>query len=432
VAVVVLWFALFLPVQSECPDAAACRQASIDAGARGDFEASHDLAWRAVQKGRANDPALLTQLARAQSMSGRPGDALVMLRRLVQMGVAVDDAVTSDDFRRVRALDGWPEVEAMLKAGGRPPDAPAETPAAPPPTKAKAAKAERGDEAARAKPRAALPGAAAATDDESLPGDVGSIEPAGLAYDAVSRRFIVGDRHENKLVIFDDVFKRVTNMAGAESAGFFGLTALEIDRRRGDLWVANSSAGRGASLHKLQLVSGRVLFELPLPADLGPATVVDLAVLENGEVLLLDAQGRRLLGLSPGQRTFRTVVTTNVTDATSLASVGSGLAYVAHPRGLLRVDLAARTTTDVGNAPLDLRRIRPHAGQLIAIRSDEAGQRLIRLRLGGSGRTVTQMQVLDDHAEMPDASAMTNVDGVASYITASKGALVMRRKRLGR
>ncbi len=39
-------------------------------------------AWRAIQKGPKNDPALMLMLARAQSLSGRPGDALVMLERL--------------------------------------------------------------------------------------------------------------------------------------------------------------------------------------------------------------------------------------------------------------------------------------------------------------------------------------------------------------
>ena len=46
----------------------------------------HDLAWRAVQKGKPNDPDLMLLLARAQSLSGRPGDALVMLGRIVDLG----------------------------------------------------------------------------------------------------------------------------------------------------------------------------------------------------------------------------------------------------------------------------------------------------------------------------------------------------------
>ena len=55
----------------------------------------------------------MTMLARAQSLSGRPHDALVMLQRLAAMGVATD-AATSDDFSRVRALPGWAEFEAKI------------------------------------------------------------------------------------------------------------------------------------------------------------------------------------------------------------------------------------------------------------------------------------------------------------------------------
>ena len=90
VTVAVLPFLLLSIAQTPtCPDVGACRQAALDAAARGDFETFHDLAWRAAQKGRPNDPELMYLLARAQSLSGRPGDALVMLRRLAQLGVQV-------------------------------------------------------------------------------------------------------------------------------------------------------------------------------------------------------------------------------------------------------------------------------------------------------------------------------------------------------
>ncbi|MEZ5288579.1 MAG: hypothetical protein R2712_27985 [Vicinamibacterales bacterium] len=40
----------------------------------GAFERAHDRAWRAVQQGPKDDPALLFLLARAQALSGRPED----------------------------------------------------------------------------------------------------------------------------------------------------------------------------------------------------------------------------------------------------------------------------------------------------------------------------------------------------------------------
>ncbi len=70
----------------DCKGWQECRQLALDAAAREDYNAFHDLAWRALQAGPKNDPALMTLLARAQSLSGRPGDALVMLQRLAAMG----------------------------------------------------------------------------------------------------------------------------------------------------------------------------------------------------------------------------------------------------------------------------------------------------------------------------------------------------------
>ena len=95
----------------ECREWKECQQQALAAAERQDYNAFHDLAWRTLQLGPKNDPANMTMLARAQSLSGRPGDALVMLQRLAAMGV-VTDAATNNDFERVRALPGWAELEA--------------------------------------------------------------------------------------------------------------------------------------------------------------------------------------------------------------------------------------------------------------------------------------------------------------------------------
>lgn len=102
------------PTKPACRAWQECRQLAVDASERQDFESFHDLAWRAVQLGPKNDPALMYLLARAQSLSGRPTDAIVMLERLTGMGVPIADAATSDDFRRVRALPRWPDLAGKL------------------------------------------------------------------------------------------------------------------------------------------------------------------------------------------------------------------------------------------------------------------------------------------------------------------------------
>jgi hypothetical protein len=248
-------------------------------------------------------------------------------------------------------------------------------------------------------------------------------------YDAVSRRFIIGNRNENNLIVYDDVFKRATNMVGAESAGFYGLSAIEIDTQRGDLWVANSSVARGATLHKLQLVSGRVLFELPLPGDLGPATLVDAAVRTDGQVLLLDSQGRRLLAVSPAHRAVERVMSIDVEAPVSLALSNGKFAFVAHREGLLRVDLSTRTAVRVRSAPTGLIRIRTAGKSLVAVQAGEKGLRLVRLRLDAAAATIARLDVIDSAAAMPDPSGITVANGFVYYLTETGGAAAIRRVR---
>src|SRR6187399_191612 len=111
--------AVWIQSSAACVDAGECRRQSTEAAARGDVEQAHDLAWRAVQKGRPNDPDTMLVLARAQSLSGRPSDALVMLGRIVALGLKPDVA-TDPDFRRVRELPGWSEFEARLNGAAAP------------------------------------------------------------------------------------------------------------------------------------------------------------------------------------------------------------------------------------------------------------------------------------------------------------------------
>ncbi len=416
-----------------CADVASCRAAALEAAERSDFEAFHDLAWRAVQKGRPNDPELMSLLARAQSLSGRPGDALVMLRRLAELGAGAE-ARDSDDFRRVRALSGWAAVEERLTAAtaSRPeepaPPEPTRTPeprSSPPPAKAPATKARAAEI-----PTLPGPGAVAAGEDSLLLSDL-PLDPVGLAYDSASRRFVVGDRRANKLIVADDVFKRVSDLIGAASAGFGTLTAVEIDRRRGDLWVSSTADDGAPSLHKLQLVSGRVLTTIAVPEEIGPATFSDIIITDSGTLLLLDSTGSRLLTVKTGAGVFERPLPLAVDAPESIAS-GGDVAYIAHAGGLSVVDLRTGRLTDVrasdGIALTGLRRIRSGQGVLIAIQTDAPGgsDRLVRIRLSRDKARVTAVETLDDQM-ISAGSALTISRDAAYYVARTDGGPVIRR-----
>jgi hypothetical protein len=427
------------PQYVDCREWQACRQLAVDAAGRQDFEAFHDLAWRAMQLGPKNDPGLMYLLARAQSLSGRPGDALVMLQRLVDAGVPID-AATNDDFRRVRALPGWAELKATHSAS--PKAGTTET------TKSSVAKSAitetekaasmKSGAAERAGASVLEPSFGAAentTVTESLRFTTPQFTPAGLAYDAVSRRFVVGDRHGRKLAVVDEFSRHVANLAGALSSGFGEIAALEIDPREGYLWVVSSDGG-STTLHKLQLISGRLLAGYPLPERFAPVSFGDVAVTPASTVLALDTRGHRIFRLRARETATELAITLRDGVPASIAPVDEDSAYVSSDAGLMRVDLAARSTMPVEAAAgvdlTGLARIRWHQGSLVGIqKTSDAIYRAVRIRLDRSGRTAIAIRVLDARLSTTDPTAATVAGGVLYYLASGEGTeMIVRRVSL--
>jgi hypothetical protein len=340
-----------------------------------------------------------------------------MLRRLAAMGVATD-AETNDDFRRVRALSGWPEVAGLIASArdGKPaaPAATASSPASP------VGGTSSAPVPARSKAPAVLtpPASPAAVAPEPLTIARLSFAPVGLAYDAVSRRFIAGDRRANKLMVLDEEFRRVNDLAAAESAGFFGITAVEIDRSRGDLWVANARQdGSETSLHRLQLISGRVLQVLPLPADHEPATFTDIAVTPAGTVLALDPRGKRVFALRAGS--FLRPIAVPGDELLSIAALDEHIACIATGDGLLRVDLTTQTAMPVrAGADVSLTgfvHIRAHLRSIVGVQRRGDRARIVRVRLDATrGRALSADEIAE--VSIADPTSMSITEGTVHYL----------------
>lgn len=401
--VLLVSLALQAPPSPSCPDVAACRAAAEAAAARGEFETFHDLAWRAAQKGRPNDPALMFLLARAQALSGRPDDAIVMLGRLVDLHAPVD--VTLPDFDRVRLRPGWPALESRLGL------APAETPAAP-----GAPAAGAPPPSAAPTPRAADAPAAADALDFDPPADLG---PFAIVHDGVSRRFVIGDAPSRRLFVVDEVSRHVVPYVSAASAGFYDdLTALAVDDRRGDLWVvsARGTAGDAASIvHKLQLVSGRGLMEAR-PADAAlPVRLVDVAVAPDGTVFALDAAGPRIFRLRPGARALEVVQRFEARGVKALTAADDRTVFVASEGGLLRMDLASRSAQAIkgvddlgGFVSLAWRN-----GALVGVQRAHGASLVVRVALDGAGTRAQPRAIL---AASPSAVVGTLAGGNFYYL----------------
>lgn len=189
----------------------------------------------------------------------------------------------------------------------------------------------------------------------------------------------------------------------AASAGFRDITAIEIDDRRGDLWVVSAAtpADGAATLHKLQLVSGRPLKSFPIAADLEPVAIADLAVTAAGAILVLDSAGGRLLALQPGGTAVEAAMKIDAVDPLSLAAGSEpNIVYVAHRDGVSRIDLRARTATRV-TAPASislahLGQIRWRRHALFALSEEPDGShRVVRFDLSANGRAVVRSTILE-------------------------------------
>jgi len=332
------------------------------------------------------------------------------------------DAATNEDFARVRALPGWPEVEALMTGAAPPPAPPRPAEPTPPPrredrkTDEPPAKANARADAARTPEKADGPPALSA-----------ALDPVGLAYDAVSRRFIVGDRRTDKLVVIDPVFKRASDMVGS-AAGFFGVTAFAIDRERGDLWVTNSRAGR-AALQKLQLVSGRVLFSATQADETARAAhFVDVAVSPAGQVFVLDAGSRRLMRVRPGRQSLELAADIVAASATSVAALDDQAALVAYDAGLMRVDLDQHAITPISGAPSGLACIRLHRGAIIAMQKTGDRMAIVKLTMKNARSVATETLVSD--VELPSPTSFTIDGDTLHYVARVDGETTIRRLRL--
>jgi len=354
-----------------------------------DYEAFHDLAWAAYRKGKSNDPELMLLVARAQSLSGRPLDALVMLERVAALG-APTDAANHEDFARVRAVPRWPEVAGKLGAdvsakdpapSAKPPAPPAKDPAPPtkdpapsakdpappakdpaPPAKNPAPSAKNPAPSAKnPAPSAKNPAPSAKTPAPPAKNPAPSaktplsfttvLTPTALAHDSVSQRFLIADRKAKRIAVVDANTGQVATLVGAQGAlGEIG--GIAIDPPEGDLWVVSTTSD-GTALHKLQLISGRILSTVPLSieqpvAAMAYAGAAGLVVADTGGVVWRvhpDGRTTKLAALEYVPRGF-------ATDAKGRLYVAGGTSRLARftigstLRRIDTVDISASIPTD--------------------------------------------------------------------------------------
>jgi hypothetical protein len=251
--------------------------------------------------------------------------------------------------------------------------------------------------------------------------------PGGLAYDAVSQRLLFGDVTGRRLFVVGGGSDRTVDLVRADSAGFDDVTAIAVDGKRGDLWVASSATGgSGGALHRLQLISGRALTRIPVPGqDL--MRLSDVAVTDDGTILILDGATPRVFVKRPGTATVALLMPLTAPGPVSITASDDGrFAYVAHREGITHIDVESRrarpldAAKDITLAGFEF--IRWHRDALVGSQVQPDGSRgLVRLRLNRDHSGVSQATLIDDPISSEGSATFAAISDDDLYYVVTEG-----------
>lgn len=233
----------------------------------------------------------------------------------------------------------------------------------------------------------------------------------GIAYDEREGAFYVSAVHRRKIVRMD-LEGRFTDFATLDGPEGGAPLGLHVDPVRRQLWVAvaampqmrgyaASDSGRSA-LHRYDLDSGRLTARYATPNDGRAHGLGDVIVTRGGDVYASDSRAPVIYRLRPGADALQAWV------ESPLLGSAQGMAfapdertlYVAdYARGILRIDVARRTVTDVPAADsvvaLGIDGLYQADGHLVGIQNGVAPHRVVRLRLTAGGDRIESAEVLD-------------------------------------
>lgn len=264
--------------------------------------------------------------------------------------------------------------------------------------------------------------------------------PAGIAYDAVSQRLLFGDVNGRRLMVVGNGSDRTVDLVRADSAGFDDVTAIAVDAKRGDLWVASSApdgaaaGGSGGALHRLQLLSGRPLSKVPVPGP-GLIRLSDVAVTGDGTILILESVTPRIFVRrpldsargKPGAEAVTLLMPLDAPGPVSITASDDGrFVYVAHREGITQIDVSSRrarpleAAKDITLAGFEF--IRWHRDALVGSQVQPDGSRgVVRLRLNGDRRAVSQATLIDDQASSDGSATAATISGDDLYYAVAEG-----------
>ena len=308
-------------------------------------------------------------LASAYALTGDTAGAIATLRHFAVLGYSADLA-TDSDFVRLRGNEAYAEVTRRLEQNRQP------------------------------------------VSPSSVAFEVPEREllTEGIAYDPKTEAFYVSSVRRGQIL---RVAKggAITQLAPDEPAHWAAL-GLRVDSKRQALWAASTAmphttghvpadSGRSGVL-RYDLRTSKLAKRYDVPADSTPHALGDLIVTRAGDVYATDSRAPVLWRIpAKGDTLERFLESPLFLSAQGLAlTPDERTLYVAdYARGLLRVDLQARTVTALEAAdsvlPLGIDGLYWRDGKLIGIQNGVQPHRVSRFTLSKAGDRVIRGEILE-------------------------------------
>jgi sugar lactone lactonase YvrE len=383
-----------LPLWAQTPERAALRQeyeAAVAAHARKDYPEflarSRKVAELAPRSSRA-----LYNLACAYSLTGGKAEAIRLLRRIADLGVAFD--LTADpDLQSLRDSPEFSAVQQHMESLNRP----------------------------------VGESAIAFTLPER------DLITEGVAHDPTTGAFFVSSVHRRKVLrIARD--GRVTDLVKEGQDDLFSAIGLGLDAERRSLFVSTEAqpAMRGfrkedegrSFVYEFDLDHGSLRRRIGPPVEGGHLS--DLTVGPGGDLFVSDPQSGRIYVLRRGRKEFEVLIEAGpITSAQGLtfSPDGSTLFVADYGQGIVRVDPKARTATLL-DGPEDalltgIDGLAFAGDSLIGIQNGVKPHRVVRLRLNAAASRIEEVSILERANPHFDEPTLGVVVGRAFFFVAN-------------
>lgn len=247
--------------------------------------------------------------------------------------------------------------------------------------------------------------------------------PEGLAVDSMRHLFYMGSMHHKKIITITDSGK-ISDFVKSTLYGLLPLGGIKVDPSDHSVWAASDNDHDSELLHFD--VHGRLLRRFS-PPGAGPHVLNDLVLHRSREIYVTDTLAHQVYRFDRETHNFAPLTLPRplfYPNGIALSDDGN-LLYVADSLGVFLVDLAKRTTVEVGggqhNTLAGIDGLYWYKNSLLGVQYGTGSYRVVRWRLAPDGFRVVSTEILEHRTPLVSDPTTGAISRGKFYFIANTG-----------